>query len=116
MMRWKWATTKNVLWRYWSRMGWARIGPVRPPQMKTETKPRAKSMEVVRRDLPAIMPEPQTVAIQLRTSAEAGMAMAIEEMANAEPAKGLRPATNMWCPQTRMPMPPMRTMTAIIRR
>ena len=44
------------------------------------------------------------------------MAMAIVEIAKADPAKGLRPATNMWWPQTRMPMPPMSTMLAIIRQ
>ncbi len=60
--------------------------------------------------------DPQVVASQLRTLAEAGMAMAMVEMLKAVPAKGLRPATNMWCPQTRMPRKPMRRVVAIIRR
>src|SRR6266436_3896534 len=67
MMRWKWATTKVVLWRYSSRIGWARMGPVRPPVMKRLTKPRAKSMGVVYRGFAR-----QMVASQLRTLAEAG--------------------------------------------
>jgi len=111
MMRWKWATTKKVLWRYSSRMGWARMGPVMPPVMKRETKPRAKSMGVV-----SFGRDRQMVASQLRTFAEAGIAMAMLEMLKAVPAKGLRPATNMWCPQTRMPRKPMRRVVAIIMR
>ncbi len=60
--------------------------------------------------------ERQMVASQLRTLAEAGRAMAIVEMENAELAKGLRPATNMWCPQRRMPRKPMRRVVAIMVR
>ena len=56
------------------------------------------------------------VASQLRTLAEAGRAMAMVEMEKAVPAKGLRPATNMWCPQTRMPRKPMRSVVAIMMR
>ena len=36
------------------------------------------------------------------------------EMEKAELAKGLRPATNMWCPQSRMPRKPMRRVVAIM--
>src|SRR5258706_12768318 len=103
MMRWKWATTKVVLWRYSSRIGWARIGPVRPPVMKRLTKPRAKSMAVLYWGLAR-----QMVASQLKTLAEAGGAMAIVAMEKAELAEGVRPATNMWWPQRRMPRKPMR--------
>ena len=63
--------------------------------MKSETKPSAKSMVWCRWGWLR-----QVVASQLRTLAEAGAAMAIVEMEKAELAKGLRPATNMWCPQT----------------
>ena len=111
MMKWKWATTKKVLWRYWSRMGWARMGPVRPPVTKRETKPRAQSMGVARRGLLR-----QTVAIQLSTLAVDGMAMAMVEMEKAVPAKGLRPATNIWCPQTRMPRKPISSVVWIMVR
>src|SRR5277367_3005250 len=111
MMRWKWATTKKVLWRYSSRIGWARMGPVRPPVMKRLTKPRAKSMGVLYDGR-----ERQVVASQLRTLAEAGRAMAIVEMEKAELAKGLRPATNMWCPQSRMPRKPINRVVVIIVR
>src|SRR3984885_11108284 len=111
MMRWKWATTKKVLWRYSSRIGWARMGPVRPPVMKRETKPRAKSMAVVYCGL-----EGHMVGSQLRTLAEAGRAIAMVEMEKAELAKGLRPATNMWWPQRRIPRKPMRRVVAIMVR
>src|SRR6202012_4084548 len=111
MMRWKWATTKKVLWRYSSRIGWARIGPVRPPVMKSETKPREKSMAVEYCGFAR-----QVVASQLRTLAEAGRAMAMVEMEKAELAKGLRPATNMWCPQRRMPRKPIRRVVVIMVR
>jgi hypothetical protein len=121
MMRWKCATTKKVLCRYSSRMGWAKIGPESPPVMKSDTKPRAKSMGVVRR-VPPHPPrhvlrdewgartvvewatrgldgcgarEPHTVASQLRTLALAGIAMASDATLKAVPAKGFRPATNM---------------------
>jgi hypothetical protein len=56
------------------------------------------------------------VASQLRTLAEAGRAMAMVEMEKAELAKGFRPATNMWCPQSRIPRKPMRRVVVIIVR
>jgi hypothetical protein len=56
------------------------------------------------------------VASQLKTLAEAGMAMAMVEMLKAVPAKGLRPATNMWCPQTKIPRKPISNVVAIMRR
>src|ERR1700755_308860 len=86
MMRWKWATTKVVLWRYSSSMGWARMGPVRPPVMKRLTKPRANSMAVLYWGFAR-----QMVASQLRTLAEAGRAMAMVDTEKAELTKGVRP-------------------------
>jgi hypothetical protein len=78
---------------------------------KSETKPRAKSIAVLQAGRLR-----QTVASQLMTFAADGIAMAMVETEKAVPAKGLRPATNIWCPQTRMPRNPIRRVVRIMTR
>ena len=47
MIRWKWATTNIVSWRWMSTALWPSQMPESPPLMKSETTPIAQSIGVV---------------------------------------------------------------------
>src|SRR5579871_5195992 len=74
----------------------ARKRPLRPPVTKTETKPIANSMAVVKWMRPC-----QSVVHQLNVLIADGMAMMAVDAMKAAPSRGCMPLTNMWWPQTR---------------
>src|ERR1035438_7654289 len=70
MIMWKWPTTKYVSWKYRSSAGCPRKMPLTPPVTKSETKPSANSMAVVKWILP-----PHSVPIQLKVLMAEGTPM-----------------------------------------
>src|SRR3954447_1757752 len=102
-------TTKYVAWRYESIAGCASRIPLSPPVMNVEMKARQNIIAVVKWSLP-----PQIVASQSTVVMVAGREMMMVGIENRNPANGLIPLTNMWCPQTtklRMPMASMHPTT-----
>src|SRR6516162_1231883 len=83
--------------------------PLNPPITNIETKASAKHIAVV-----YLMEPPQTVPIQWKVLMADGTAMTIVENEKVADSSRFIPLTNIWCPQTMKPSPPMATMAKTI--
>ena len=78
------------------------VTPDRPPMVNIATVPVAKSIAVVKCNLP-----PHMVVSQLRIFTPVGTAMNMVANENAATEIGPMPDTNMWCAHTPQPMKPI---------
>ncbi len=72
-----------------------RMIPVKPPEMKSDTKAIANIIAVVKRMLPL-----HRVANQLNTFTADGTAIISVRNMKTDPRNGFIPVTNMWCAHT----------------
>src|SRR3970282_338739 len=91
--------------------GCARTMRVRPPVTKSERKPRAKSIALVKRILAR-----QSVASQLKVLIAEGTAMTSVVVMKAVQRGGCMPLVYMWCPQTRKERKAMATIEPTMKR
>ncbi len=88
-----------------------RMMPVRPPEMKSDTKPIEKSIAEVNRMLPR-----QSVAIQLNTFTADGTAMMSVRNIKMDPRNGFIPVMNIWWAHTMNESSEMPSSEPIIAR
>ena len=89
------ATTKYVSCTCQSNGNAATMTPVRPPIVKTETRPSANSIGVAKVRLPR-----QSVASQLITLIPVGTPTSTDAIMKKPLRKFGMPTANMWCAQT----------------
>ena len=92
-------------------MVWPSTSPVMPPATKSETKPMANSIGVLKR-----MRAPQSVPNQLQVLMAEGTPIERVSTEKAMPVYGLIPEMNMWWPQTKKPSSPMAKSAKTIAR
>src|SRR5262245_46524849 len=88
--RWKCAVTKYVSWKKKSSEVWPSTRPVIPPATKSDTKPIAKSIGVVKR-----IRAPQSVPNQLKVLIAEGTPIDNVRIEKAMAEYGLMPLINM---------------------
>src|SRR5229473_8048618 len=105
MIRWKCPGTKYVSCSGISRTGWARKGPLMPPETKRETNPMANSMGEENLSRPCMI-----VPSQLKVLIADGTPMPMVMIEKANAVYGLMPLINMWWPHTMNPRNPIDSM------